>query len=75
MEQKQQIQVLIGLGWGDRAIYRETGRDRGTIAKVRKQYEKKLKAPNDAEELSGQNQPKGSRPTSRISRFGRAARV
>jgi transposase len=59
MAQKQQIQVLIGLGWCDRAIHRETGRDREAIAKVRKQYEEKLKAPTDpAEEINGQNRPK-----------------
>jgi len=58
MEQKQQIQALIGLGWRDRAIRRETGFDRGTIAKYRKQHEEKLKTLAPPMEIDGQNRPK-----------------
>ena len=58
MAQRQQIQALIGLGWGDRAIRRETGYDRETIAKYRKQQEEKLKVLTTPAVDDGQNRPK-----------------
>ena len=57
MEKKQQIQALIGLGWGNRAIHRETGIDRDTVAKYRKLQEEKEQSVVDREPGIGQNPP------------------
>jgi transposase len=69
MEKRQQIQALTNLGWGIRAISRATGINRETVAKYRKDPEKRgsevfdssdqnqPKVPTDSEALSNQNQP------------------
>ena len=57
MEKQQQIQVLTNLGWPDRAISRETGIDRSTIAKYRKQIENQPEVPADFSADAIENQP------------------
>lgn len=58
MEKQQQIQALTNLGWGDRAISREIGVNRETVAKYRKEHEKRVEVPTDSAGLERQNQPK-----------------
>jgi len=61
MEKQQQIQVLTGLGWTDRAISRSTGINRGTVSKYRKAFQKQPEVPADLPPFpitnSTQNQP------------------
>ena len=57
MEKQQQIQVLTNLGWPDRAISRETGIDRSTIAKYRRQIQNQPEVPTDSDVPGEQNQP------------------
>jgi transposase len=42
MEKQQQMQAFTRLGWGVRAISRETGIDRSTVAKYRREQEKRI---------------------------------
>lgn len=70
MEKQQQIQVLTKLGWSDRAISRETGIDRASVSKYRKEQVEPAEAassdlsqippkvPTDVEVQERQNQPK-----------------
>ena len=57
MEKQQQIQALTRLGWRDRAISRETGVNRETVARYRKQVENQPEVPTDPEPVNGQNVP------------------
>ena len=57
MEKQQQIQVLTNLGWPDRAISRETGMDRSTVAKYRKKIQYQPEVPTDSGAQEVQNQP------------------
>jgi transposase len=57
MEKQQQIQALTRLGWRDRAISRETGVNRETVARYRKQVENQPEVPTDPEPATGQNVP------------------
>jgi transposase len=47
MDKQQQIQSLIGLGWTDRRIHRETGINRITIARYRKTLQSMPQVPTD----------------------------
>lgn len=55
MEKQQQIQALTNLGWGVRAISREIGINRETVAKYRKVQTGSVQEPVDSD---GQNRPK-----------------
>ncbi|MFH0921606.1 MAG: IS21 family transposase, partial [Fibrobacterota bacterium] len=57
MEQRQQIQAFIRLGWSDRAISRASGLDRGTVAKYREGFQNQPQVPADFLEEKGQNPP------------------
>lgn len=58
MEKQQQIQVLTGLGWTDRAISRSTGINRGTVSKYRKAFQNRPEVPIDSNLPAFENQPK-----------------
>lgn len=56
VEKQQQIQALTQLEWSDRAISRETGLYRGTVAKYRRIFENQPKVPTDLVVDENQNQ-------------------
>ena len=58
MDRQQILQSLIQLGWSNRAIYRETGIDRGTVSKYRVLFQNQPKVPTESDECDNQNQPK-----------------
>ncbi len=61
MEKIQQIEVLAELGWSDRAIHKQTGIDRGAIAKYRGRLEARPGV--DADLSSGHGEVASEVPT------------
>ena len=57
MDQQHIIQTLIGLGWTNRAIHRETGIHRDTISRYRRRFENRPIVPI-GESTENQNRPK-----------------
>jgi transposase len=58
MEKQQQIKALIQLGWSDRAISRQTHRDRETVAKYRFFLQNPPEVPTEENQLEVENPPK-----------------
>lgn len=63
MVKQQQIQVLVSLGWSDRAISREVKVDRETVAKYRTQAQTPSKVPADLTPTNEENPPEVSTDT------------
>jgi transposase len=57
MDKKHIIEGLLGLGWSDRRIQKETGVHRITVAKYRKALENRPQVPADFFVEKGQNDP------------------
>lgn len=57
MDKQQQIQSLIGLGWTDRRIHRESGINRITIARYRKMLQSMPQVPTDVAQEQAENVP------------------
>jgi transposase len=57
MEKIQQIQVFAQLGWSNRQIHAQTGIDRDTIAKYRRQFENQPKESTEKADTGNQNPP------------------
>ena len=58
MDRQQMLHGLLQLGWSNRAIYRETGIDRGTVSKYRALFQNQPKVPTGSQEGVCQNRPK-----------------
>jgi transposase len=57
MEKIQQIQAFTSLGWSNRQIHVETGIDRDTIAKYRKQFQNPPEVPAESGTPPDENRP------------------
>ena len=57
MDKKRFIEGLIGLGWSDRRIQRESGIHRITVAKYRRMLQTDPKVPAGYSSEKGQNDP------------------
>ena len=57
MDKKRIVEGLIGLGWSDRRIQRETHVHRITVAKYRKALQNDPKVPTGFSDEKGQNDP------------------